>query len=116
MTEENDLERFTTRVSRPQDFEDFWQRTKTELAQIPLEPKVSPVPLRSNENVLVCHAEYKSLGSLDIAAWYCVPTQGEGPFPAIIIFPGYKGEPGAFKKARPPGLALSCSKWDFLGP
>ena len=43
MTEENDLERFTTRVSRPQDFEDFWQRAKTELAQMPLEPKVSPV-------------------------------------------------------------------------
>ena len=94
MADENDLKRFTTRVSRPQGFEDFWQRTKTELAQMPLEPKVSSMPLRSNENVFVYQAEYKSLGGLDIAAWYCVPTQGEGPFPAIIIFPGYKGEPG----------------------
>ena len=91
MSNESDLERFTTRVSRPQGFEDFWQRTKTELAQIPLEPIVSSVPLRSNENVFVYQAEYKSLGGLDIAAWYCVPAQGEGPFPAIIIFPGYKG-------------------------
>ncbi len=94
MSNESDLERFTTRVSRPPGFEDFWQRTKTELAQTPLEPKVSSVPLRSNENVSVYQAEYKSLGGLEIAAWYCVPTQGEGPFPAIIIFPGYKGEPG----------------------
>ena len=94
MSNENDLERFTTRVSRPLGFEDFWQRTKTELSQMPLEPKVSSVPLRSNEDVFVYQAEYKSLGGLDIAAWYCVPTQGEGPFPAIIIFPGYKGEPG----------------------
>ena len=94
MADENALERFTTLVSRPQGFEDFWQRTKTELAQMPLEPKVSSMPLRSNENVFVYKAEYKSLGGLDIAAWYCVPKQGEGPFPAIIIFPGYKGEPG----------------------
>jgi len=93
MANEEDLERFAMRVSRPPDFEEFWRQTLAELSLIPLGPKVSPVPLRSNEDVEVYQANYKSLGGLDIAAWYCVPTQGEGPFPAIMIFPGYKGEP-----------------------
>ncbi len=93
MTDEKRLEQFTTRVSQPQDFEDFWEGTRLELSRIPLEPKVSPVLMRSNENVSVYQASYRSLGGLEITTWYCVPTQGEGPFPAVIIFPGYKGEP-----------------------
>ena len=91
---EEDLKRFATQVSRPADFEEFWRETLAELSLIPLEPRLSPVPLRSNEHVQVYQTNYKSLGGLDIAAWYCVPAQGAGPFPAIIIFPGYKGEPG----------------------
>ncbi len=94
MTDEERLQQFTTRVSRPQDFEGFWEGTLSELSQIPLEPKVSPVPMRSNEKVSVHQARFRSLGGLEITAWYCVPSQGEGPFPAIITFPGYKGEPG----------------------
>ena len=93
MTDEEQLQQFTTQVSRPQDFESFWQETRLELSRIPLEPRVSQAPMRSNEYVTVHQASYRSLGGLEITAWYCVPTQGEGPFPSVIIFPGYKGEP-----------------------
>ena len=94
MATQGDLERFVTQVTRPDDFEDFWQGVKAELSDLPLDPRISPVPLRSNRDVQVYQATYHSLGGLEIATWYCVPTQGDGPFPAIITFPGYKGEPG----------------------
>jgi cephalosporin-C deacetylase len=93
MANETDLTGFVTRVTPPEDFADFWQSVRAELDEIPLEPCLSPVPLRSNENVQVYQATYQSLGGLEIAAWYCVPTRGEGHFPALIHFPGYKGEP-----------------------
>ncbi|MFQ6028612.1 MAG: acetylxylan esterase [Dehalococcoidia bacterium] len=94
MATQEDLERFVTQVTPPDDFENFWKGVKAELSDLPLDPRVSPVPLRSNQDVQVYQATYRSLGGLEIAAWYCVPTQGDGPFPAIITFPGYKGEPG----------------------
>ena len=91
-TKEN-LERFVTQVTRPDDFEEFWQGVMAEVAQAPLEPQVRPEPMRSNDDVHVSQVTYRSLGGLQIATWYCVPARGEGPFPAIIHFPGYKSEP-----------------------
>jgi cephalosporin-C deacetylase len=88
-----DLERFVTQVTRPDDFEGFWRGVMAEVAQAPLEPRVRPEPMRSNDDVQVSQATYRSLGGLQIAAWYCVPARGEGPFPAIVHFPGYKSEP-----------------------
>ena len=93
MATKEDLDRFETQVTRPQDFDEFWNGVMGEVTQVPLEPKISPDPLRSNEDVLVSRATYRSLDGLEIATWYCVPTKGEGPFPAIIQLPGYKGEP-----------------------
>lgn len=93
MATKDDLEKFVTQVTRPHDFEDFWKETMAELAEIPLEPQIVPDPLRSTPDVRVSHAAYRSLGGLEISTWYCVPAHGEGPFPAIVQLPGYKGEP-----------------------
>jgi hypothetical protein len=91
MTSEVDLARFVTQVTCPQDFADFWQRVRAEADEVPLEPRISPVSMRSNQSVHTYQATYRSLDGLEIAAWYCVPTRGEEPSPAIIHFPGYKG-------------------------
>ncbi len=93
MATQEDLERFITQVTRPHDFEDFWKETMAKLAEIPLEPRIVPDPLRSTPDVQVSQATYRSLGGLEISAWYCVPAKGNGPFPAIVHLPGYKGEP-----------------------
>jgi cephalosporin-C deacetylase len=93
MATEQDLESFVTQVTRPDDFGDFWHGVLEELAEIPLEPKLTPDPLRSTDKVQVYQATYKSLDGLEVATWYCVPRDGEGPFPTIIQYPGYKGEP-----------------------
>ena len=93
MSTKEDLERFVTQVTRPADFGEFWNTVMAEAAKVPLEPRISPDQMRSNQQVSVYQVTYRSLDGLEIASWYCVPTEGEGPFPAIIMFPGYKGEP-----------------------
>ena len=93
MATKEDLERFVTQVTRPDDFEAFWKGVMDEVAQVPLEPRVVPDPLRSNHDVQVSQATYRSLNGLEISTWYSVPAKGEGPFPAILHLPGYKGEP-----------------------
>ena len=93
MATKEDLERFVTQVTRPDDFESFWKDLMEEVAQVPLEPRVVPDPMRSNDDVQVSQATYRSLDGLEISTWYSVPAKGEGPFPAILHLPGYKGEP-----------------------
>ena len=97
MATKEDLEKFVTQVTRPDDFKEFWTEVMAEASRVPLDARVSPEPMRSNENVQVAQATYRSLDGLDIAAWYCVPAKGEGPFPAIIQFPGYKSEPALLR-------------------
>ena len=97
MATKEDLGKFVTQVTRPDDFKEFWTEVMADASRIPLDARVSPEPMRSNENVQVAQATYRSLDGLEIAAWYCVPAKGEGPFPAIIQFPGYKSEPALLR-------------------
>lgn len=110
MATREDLERFVSSVTRPRDFAAFWERVLAELAEVPLAPNVSPSPLRSNREVHVSQGTYRSLGGLEISAWYSVPAEGKGPFPAIIQFPGYKGEPRLIREwGRRGVIALSVA-------
>jgi cephalosporin-C deacetylase len=93
MATNDDLESFVTQVTCPDDFDEFWGGVLAELADMPLDARVTPDPLRSNDDVNVYQATYQSLGGLEIFGWYSVPAHGEGPFPAILHLPGYKSEP-----------------------
>ena len=93
MATEQDLQDFVTQVTRPDDFDEFWSGTLQQLSQISLKPVITAEPIRSNDDVHVFNVTYLSLGGLEISAWYCLPAKGDGPFPAIINFPGYKSEP-----------------------
>jgi cephalosporin-C deacetylase len=90
----SEIETFVSSVVRPPDFDSFWEGTLADLGNVPLEPELLHVPLRSTPEVNVYEVHYLSLGGIRIAGWYCVPARGTGPFPALIQFPGYKGEPG----------------------
>ena len=94
LANQKDLDAFVTQVTRPDDFEDFWERVMAGLGEVPLEPRIAPETIRSNADVDVSRVYYRSMDGIEISGWYCVPTQGNGPFPAVIRFPGYKGEPG----------------------
>ena len=106
MATEQDLKTFATQVTCPNDFDEFWSGTLDQLARASLKPVISPDPLRSNDDVQVSNVTYLSFGGLEISAWYSLPTRGEGPFPAIINFPGYKSEPPVRRDWGKNGVAV----------
>ncbi len=86
---------FRTTTVRPADFDQFWEDTLAEAAQIPLNPSLEPVPMRSTDQVDVYEIHYDSLDTLRVAGWYCVPKAAylPPPYPALLIVPGYISEP-----------------------
>ena len=105
MTTTAELETFVSSVLEPSDFGAFWEEVLAELQGIPLEPTLSLVPLRSTPEVNVYEANFVSMGGVCVAGWYCVPSKGAGPFPALIEFPGYQGEPTLPREWAHQGIA-----------
>ena len=106
MATKEELEAFVTSVTCPDDFDEFWGGILSELAELPLEAKATPDPLRSNDDVKVYQAAYRSLDGLEIFGWYSVPAAGDGPFPAILVLPGYKSEPALRRDWGRKGVAV----------
>lgn len=88
-------EQYGTTAVRPPDFDAFWGAIMAEAAAIPLNPTMTPVPLRSTDEVDVYEIGYDSLGGVRVAGWYCVPKEAylPPPYPALLIVPGYISEP-----------------------
>ena len=105
MATESDLVSFSTQVTRPDDFDQFWDGALAQLSQIPLEPNLSHDPLRSTDAARVYQVKYLSLDGVEIFGWYAVPTAGEGPFPAVLVLPGYKSEPALRRDWAGKGVA-----------
>ena len=103
-----DLESFATSVTCPDDFDQFWSQTLTQLSEIPLDPTATPDPLRSNPEADVYQATYRSLNDLKIFGWYTLPAQpaDSGPYPAILLLPGYKSEPALRRDWGRKGVAV----------
>ena len=106
MANQQDLESFVTDVTCPDDFDDFWDGVKAELHGIPLEATCEWDPLRSTDAAKVFQVRYRSLGGLEIFAWYALPEEGNGPFPAILHLPGYKSEPALRRDWGAKGVAV----------
>ena len=106
MATKADLERFRTSVTCPEDFDEFWSKALAQLAQEPLEATATLDPLRSNDEVRVYQATYRSLDGLEIFGWYSLPAAGDGPFPAILVLPGYKSEPALRRDWGRKGVAV----------
>ena len=105
MATESDLVAFATQVTCPDDFDQFWEGVLSGLNGIPLDSKVTHDPLRSTETARVYQVCYRSLDDLEIFGWYAVPTTGDGPFPAVLILPGYKSEPALRRDWAGKGVA-----------
>jgi cephalosporin-C deacetylase len=84
-----------TSVHRPVDFDAFWQALLDESAALPLNPEITPVPLRSTDEVETFEIHYDSIDGVRIAGWYCRPRETfiAPPYPALLIMPGYISEP-----------------------
>ncbi len=87
--------RHVTSVVRPGDFDAFWAEILAEVGEIPLNPTMERVGMRSTPEVDVYEIGYDSLDHLRIAGWYCVPRESylAPPYPGLLIVPGYISEP-----------------------
>ena len=96
---------YGTSMVRPDDFDQFWDETLAQADQIPLNPTVTPLPLRSTPEVEVYEVHYDSLDGVRIAGWYCLPAQRRGKLPAILHVPGYNQDPPIPKETARSGYA-----------
>lgn len=96
---------YGTEVVKPPDFDAFWDDVLSQVAQIPLNAEVTPVPLRSTPEVEVFEVHYDSLDNVRIAGWYCLPRERSGPLPAMVFYPGYISEPALPKSYALRGYA-----------
>ena len=85
-------------VIKPTDFDEFWEETVSSTEQIPLNPSLTYLPIRSSPEVEVFDVRYFSFGGWKIAGWYARPKVMGEKFPALLQVPGYVGEP-AFPSA-----------------
>jgi cephalosporin-C deacetylase len=96
---------YGTSVTKPGDFELFWDDVLAQAAQIPLNAALTPVPLRSTTEVEVFEVHYDSLDHVRVAGWYCLPRNRPRPLPALVFFPGYISEPSLAKAHAARGYA-----------
>jgi cephalosporin-C deacetylase len=101
---------YQSKVTKPADFEAFWQGVLQQAAAIPLAAEVVPDPMRTSADIEVFQVFYDSLDHVRIAAWYCRPTQRAERTPAILFLPGYQMDPPIPKElARRGYIALSVA-------
>jgi cephalosporin-C deacetylase len=101
---------YRSKVTKPTDFEAFWQGVRGQVEAIPLAPELVPDRLRTSDDIEVFQVFYESLDRVRIAAWYCRPTRRAERSPAILFLPGYQMDPPIPKEwARKGYLALSVA-------
>lgn len=105
MNNTSDPTAYGTAVTKPADFDAFWAAIKDQADAIPLNAIVTPVPMRSTEEVEVFEVHYDSLDNVRIAGWYCLPRQRRAPLPAVVFYPGYISEPTFPKSHAAKGYA-----------
>ncbi|MBC6999340.1 acetylxylan esterase [Cytophaga sp. FL35] len=79
-------ERIKPTTSLPKDFEEFWNKGKEELAQIPIEPVLTLMPERCTDKVNVYHVSINNIQG-KIYGILTTPKK-EGTYPAILHVPG----------------------------
>ena len=102
------LESFKSTLVRPDDFDVFWDDTLALLDQIPLNPSLKQVPLRSTPEVDVYEIQLDSFAGVRLAGWYCLPTHRQEQLPGLSFIPGYISDPIIPKAMAKRGYASLC--------
>lgn len=81
-----------TSYSRPADFDEFWQKTKDELAKVKPDFKITPLPKMNTGNRDVYEIQMRSLGNYLIKGYMTVPkTKNKNhKFSVLLGLPGYQ--------------------------
>ena len=75
-------------TTAPADLDAYWDAIDAELAAIPAAPEAEPLPLHSTDFSTTYRVKLTSIGPYRIEVFLSIPD-GEGPFPAIMLPPGY---------------------------
>lgn len=79
-------------VDAPEDFDAFWESTLAELAEIPMDAVMTPVPEHSSELRTCYELQIKSLDGGIMGGRIYIPV-AEGRYPVRLEYMGYGGEP-----------------------
>jgi cephalosporin-C deacetylase len=85
-------EQIVSQHQKPADFEEFWQNTKQELAQVKPKFKVVGIPRLDKDNRHVYLIEMQSLDKMTIRGWMTVPINRNPnkKFAVLLGLPGYQ--------------------------
>ncbi len=89
-------EKIVPTQTEPPDFDAFWAAAKAELAQVPLDARMTHLPEQGTAAIDVYHVSFQNVGVIGATfpsartrmyGMLCVP-KGPGPFPAMLRLPG----------------------------
>ena len=100
------ITQYICEVTKPDDFDPFWEGILKTSSQLPLSETLDPLPLRSDETTEVFSIRYQSIDGVSISGWYSVPREATGPLPALLYVPGYISDPPLQKSWARLGYAV----------
>lgn len=80
-------EKIQPTVKTPADFMAFWEKEKTDLSKIPLQPKLTLIPEKCTDAVNVYHVSFRNFANSRVFGILCMPKK-EGKYPALLHVPG----------------------------
>ncbi|GLY19297.1 acetylxylan esterase [Kineosporia rhizophila] len=90
----SELRTYRSEVPRPDDFEEFWQRTLKESRAAGFETRLEPVDNRLT-TVDTWDVTFAGFGGQPVKGWLHLPAnRGEGPLPGVVEYIGYTGGRG----------------------
>lgn len=84
-----ELDQVQSEESKPEDFDDFWDRTIKELELIDPEFEVIPAADKDISTHHVYRVEFMSLDKVKVYGWLSVPKL-RGRYPVLVAFGGYR--------------------------
>ena len=72
----------------PKDFTAFWEAGRAELAKIPLDLKLKPLPKYTNDRVAGYEISFANINGTRMYGLLAVPKKGKGPYPVDLRIPG----------------------------
>lgn len=81
------IDKIQPTVTRPADFNSFWEKGKAELKNVPMDMKMTLLPERSSANSNVYVVNVQGYGNSRLYGMLAVPKK-EGKYPAVLQVPG----------------------------
>jgi cephalosporin-C deacetylase-like acetyl esterase len=103
-----DFANYRPPLTRQPDFERFWRDTLSELAKIPMDAQVTPVPEKSTDAAEVFRVSLATLGGRRVWCWYWKP-RAPGRYPVQFELPSSGVYPRQAEHV-PHGASL-CGMW-----